>query len=572
MTERAATLRSNSQTGMAMEFDAASERYLLSPTTGPEKNTLRAGLFPIACWRLDDNCFPFGSSFVVPESQPEFTELAMLMKDHPGAPLSLFGHADPVGSEEFNKQLSGRRALAVYGLLLRDVKIWEKLYDNRLAPDDWHNYAIPRIRQTLNEPGSGEGTAASRAELYRRYMDWLSRFEDGTPFRLEKSHFLAQGVDAGGKGDYQGCSEFNPVLIFSKQQSDLYAAATDKTARNAANAPNRRVSALLFRPGTRVTPEKWPCPRASEAVAGCRKRFWSDAQQRLTPGPAKRQWQDTKDTFACRFYDRIAGDSPCESVARNTILIQLLYEDETPMANAKFEAVFGDVRLNGATDAKGKAVIEPPEGAEEPFELFLLEFPEAFVDPEPAAATAGHDEGRKRAARYWPENILGSLAFAFLLSALPAPSAEPVEVTLRGPLYSTGEPAQLSMTLRLDPRKPAGTVEFPAGESGRRFTMTRVSLVVQEQQKSAVVERVRYRLRYAINTCEHARPIAPHSPVTHWDPCRFTAADRRPSQLVSGEALLTREKSPGGEYFVAAGVPDVRDLWGVFRATGRIAP
>jgi len=35
------------------------------------------------------------------------------VKDHPACPLSVFGHADPVGSDDYNKALSGRRAMAV---------------------------------------------------------------------------------------------------------------------------------------------------------------------------------------------------------------------------------------------------------------------------------------------------------------------------------------------------------------------------------------------------------------------------------------------------------------------------
>src|SRR5687767_6276015 len=117
MSDTKTTFSSISDFGMASGFPAASETYLVSPTTAEEKNTLRAGLFPIGCWRLDDPCFPFGSSFVVADAKPEFTELGALTLEHPDAPLSLFGHADPIGDDESNKVLSGRRAKAVYAVL-----------------------------------------------------------------------------------------------------------------------------------------------------------------------------------------------------------------------------------------------------------------------------------------------------------------------------------------------------------------------------------------------------------------------------------------------------------------------
>ena len=71
---------------------------------------------------------------------------------------------------------------------------------------------------------------------------------------------------------------------------------------------------LIFRKGSRVAPFKWPCPRVTEGVAGCKKRFWSDGEKRrsrrLPDEP--REFEEAKDTFACRFYSRLVERSPCE--------------------------------------------------------------------------------------------------------------------------------------------------------------------------------------------------------------------------------------------------------------------
>ena len=136
----------------------------------------------------------------------------------------------------------------------------------------------------------------------------------GPELKLEKQDFLAHGDDAGGKGDFQGCSEFNPVLIFSQKDQTEFERDKDKTARDEANASNRRVVVLIFRKGSRVDPSKWPCPRVNEGVAGCRKRFWSDGEQRRSKRLADnpRKFEETLDTFACRFYQRLTSDSPCE--------------------------------------------------------------------------------------------------------------------------------------------------------------------------------------------------------------------------------------------------------------------
>jgi hypothetical protein len=232
--------------------------------------------------------------------------------------------------------LSGRRAKAVYALLLRDVAAWDALYANPQVR--WGDKAVQIMLDTLGyAPGHTDGTmdggthtalrnfqtdqhlgvtgnndAATRNRLFRVYMDDRCHGPGGAAFQLAKADFLARGADKSGKGDLQGCSEFNPVLVFSKAEDATYQKAADKTARDLDNAPNRRVVASLFKPGTKVDPGKWPCPTITEPTEGCRARFWSDGNARRAPQAARRRFDDTHDTFACRFYHRIATFSPCE--------------------------------------------------------------------------------------------------------------------------------------------------------------------------------------------------------------------------------------------------------------------
>jgi hypothetical protein len=104
--------------------------------------------------------------------------------------------------------------------------------------------------------------------------------------------------------------------VFSAQRQQAFDKQQDKTARNAANSPNRRVMVLIFRPGSKVDPARWPCPRASETSAGCRKRFWSDGESRRSKRltDTDREFELSKDTFACRFYHRLSDKSPCEAI------------------------------------------------------------------------------------------------------------------------------------------------------------------------------------------------------------------------------------------------------------------
>jgi hypothetical protein len=334
---------------------------LASPATAKQFNTVRSGIFPIACWRADDINFAFDSSFIGSAIASETRRLKRLMDIHPGSRISIFGHADPVGNEEYNKGLSGRRAQAVYGMLTRRDDLWEDLYGH----GDWGVASVQSMLAALKfKPGRSDGTMdqptkdaikafqaqnglgqdgvagpATRKVLYLQYMDLICRGPDSNPFKLTPDQFLGLGADSGGKGDYQGCSEFNPLLLFSQAEQQQFALDEDKTRRNQENQPNRRVVVLLFRAGAKVTADLWPCPRAKEPTAGCRKRFWSDHDKRLTNGPERREFGQDKEMFACRFYDRmINSNSPCERILA-VFKIRLFDRHARPIPGAPFQVI-----------------------------------------------------------------------------------------------------------------------------------------------------------------------------------------------------------------------------------------
>ena len=307
----------------------------VSPTTADDRNRITAAVFPIACWSVSDVRFAFDSSVLSPEVADEVAHLKSLREQHKRViggsastgkagvsiypPLSIFGHADPVGDDDYNKTLSGRRATAVYALLTRKTALWEKLYSQPFGGDRWDGQAIDLMLDATSASGTASvskqqalDSAGSRATLFQAYMDQIA----GDLKVDVNDDFLAAGADAGGKGDYQGCGEFNPLLLFSQAEQDEFEQPENKDERDDENAPNRRVLVLLFRPGSRIVAAKWPCPRATEGVAGCRKRFWSDGEARrskLLPDD-RRLFPDTADTFACRFYQRFAvrGDQSYE--------------------------------------------------------------------------------------------------------------------------------------------------------------------------------------------------------------------------------------------------------------------
>lgn len=326
-----------------------------APDKGSDFNTIRPQLVTIACKMLPGRHFAFDSSFISPQSAAGLTKFAKLMqalqdqddlKRFP--PCSVFGHADPVGpgeqshdqaqSDTYNKELSGRRARAVYGMLVRDVKFWDQLYENSYGGDQWGAWSVPmmlsvslqdgeppyyqgalepgndpkavkQIRQDTSDalrayklarglPASGAFDHATRMHLFLEYMDAICKYPDGTPFKLSPTDFLMQGKDPGLKGDVQGCGDFNEiVLLTADEETELAKTKDGRQARNELYKKDRRVLVYVFKHGTILDPKHWPCPRSTEGPDGCKKRFWSDYERRRKRTDQRRVFGTDMDLF-----------------------------------------------------------------------------------------------------------------------------------------------------------------------------------------------------------------------------------------------------------------------------------
>jgi len=367
--------------GVSGIHPGAVDAFHVAPTPASDRNTLRLQILPIACWRIEDLRFDFDSSFVRPEAAAEMADLASMHKAHAGAPISIFGHADPTGNDDYNKTLSGRRAKAIYALLVRDVDVWEKLYSNKFGGDDWGARSIQMMVRTLGfDPGvidgkiggrtkaaikdyqaskgdlamDGDAGPKTRKELFADYMDAICQDDGGQPFKLDaKDDFLAHASDPDLRGDVQGCSEFNPVLVFSKDEDQELSKPENKVERNAGNLPNRRVLVFFFPPGTKIKLGQWPCPAASDGPPKCKLAFWPNGDTRRSTGSERRVYGKTHGTMACRFYDRMARRSPCE-VARTAIRLRLLDSENDFIANAPYLLTLGNGEVReGQADAQG---------------------------------------------------------------------------------------------------------------------------------------------------------------------------------------------------------------------------
>ena len=341
-------------------------------------NKVRVSLDPIACWRMNDARFEFDSSFLLRDAATELAVLAEMVTIQPDSPISVFGHTDPVGRDDYNVVLGARRAKAIYGLLLHDDKVWEELFSSKFGGDDWsaknvagtmlstlgYSTASAEIKRFQLDHGlSDDGKVGhdTRRELFLAYMDTLF------PPHLKPQAFLGRGADAKHRADFQSCGEFNPILLLSKKESQTLPHAK----RNVENSPNRRVVVFFYQPGLRLDPTKWPCPAAplaqgaaAGAISTCTGRFWSNGEANRKPDPeTRRAFKENHDTFACRFYQRNAGWSPCEGGQKlKHWVIRLLKPGGppptagAPLANEPFVAIAGTDqtrRTVGATDANG---------------------------------------------------------------------------------------------------------------------------------------------------------------------------------------------------------------------------
>ncbi len=366
------------------------QTVLVAPATKSEKNTLRLPLEPIGCWRLDDPRFHFDSSFITPAAREEFAALGQLHQLLPDAPISVFGHADPVGNDEYNKRLSGRRAEAVYAVITRNAAMWEALYSQPHGEDHWRTREIQTILAALGyDTGPIDGiqgpitTAAirnfqkdhelladgiagpiTRKQLFLSYMDHLCTGDDGATFSIRPTGFLGRGADPKGKADYQGCGEFNPVLLFSAAENTAFQAPSQREARNQENTPNRRIVVYFFRANVETPPKKWPCPRTNEGTALCKTRLYADSAQRRSFQAERREWAQTHDTFACRFYQRLIMDSACERLhGAVPLLVKIVDHLGYPVDLKPFTLVVSDAEKEATTDKQGVINTLMPRGA-----------------------------------------------------------------------------------------------------------------------------------------------------------------------------------------------------------------
>jgi hypothetical protein len=465
--------------GACGAIDAYSENPPLLATADASPaplNTLRLVLRPVASFRLDDPRFHFDSSFVHPGAKEDFVAFADLASSHPRHRYVVYGHADPVGRDDYNKRLSGRRAKAVYAVLTRRVDLWEDLYSNAAGGDAWGHLEIQTMLEALgyqsstptNKDSNDEKVAVeafqgdhtdklkvdgkcgekTRAELFRCYMDYLCEPESqesgestesnppAEPFSLKPTDFLGQGKDAQGKGDYYGCGEANPVFLLSKDESAKFEKQSDKTERDRLNSVNRRVVIMVFRPNAKL-PSSWPCPRVSEGDGDCKSHFWGDAKTRRSPRDERTTFGKSEDTFGCQHYHQIAFDvTPERMLGCRRLQLRVIDHYGKAAKGAVAVVWIDDVAYRtAAADSEGNVRVTVPDGkyGVETWDGDMLETSTAFTNFEGDAVS--DMEGISELDQLDAEELPGTAIESLVLDIDNDPaesqlSEAPVEVTM----------------------------------------------------------------------------------------------------------------------------------------------
>jgi hypothetical protein len=206
---------------------------------------------------------------------------------NPDGKLAVYGHADAVGEESYNKSLSERRARSAYALLVKDPQGWEDLHKE----ENWGLSQVQCLLQHAGEdPGAVDGkdgpkTQAAvksfqgkkglaqdgnagpdtRKALYKAFMDDCNGLE-----------LKAKDFDSIDGAPTAGCSESNPLV---------------KTG--SADEGNRRVT-VLFLKSNKNFPIQYPCKKGD--IGPCQ------AQVKRKPSERRRP------SYGCFFYDDLVKE------------------------------------------------------------------------------------------------------------------------------------------------------------------------------------------------------------------------------------------------------------------------
>ena len=314
----------------------------------------------IECVCIPGVTFEFDNSFIRPTVVNHMEKLDQAMERSPDAKVIVMGHTDRVGSEQYNKELSERRARSAYAFVTNQPDIWEELYNQ----EHWGTTVIQEILTDLGyDPGPVNGvqgdqtTAAIKAFQADRGLK-----VDGVAGPITRRQMFLDYMT--GKHDVQiaddqffppkfmGCGEFNPLV--PPNENEL---ANAGRGRRPGNEPNRRVVFFLFQ----NPPTSMPCKL--KQLAPCKAQI-------AQPG------ERDNPLHACAYYDAISVQCRCElggTDPESLVHISVLLRSNSgavPLANRKYKIFLEEGQvLEGTTDREGLVSHEDVPPGDYPLEI-----------------------------------------------------------------------------------------------------------------------------------------------------------------------------------------------------------
>lgn len=266
------------------------------------------------CHEVPGAHFEFGRSFVRREGILRLAQIAQALSADDGRKAMIFGHTDLAGSIGLNKELSERRAKAIYALFVHDADAWEELFsgsaDGALWKEKWDVLEAQHMLNTLGvlddqgQPLKESGVRdASTQQAIRRFR--LGDYPNKPAEQVELSPDSVLGQDGRrelflayakrvsrkpierarfssiGGSPFMGCGEFNPLSLSAQDQE------------------SRRAVVFVF------------APAAEPQALPCKLRSLGPCQANLRPVPSAPDPQ-AKPPYRCKVYVDVASSCPCQ--------------------------------------------------------------------------------------------------------------------------------------------------------------------------------------------------------------------------------------------------------------------
>ena len=281
------------------------------------------------CREVPGAHFEFGRSFLRKDALQPLSEMVEDLQGKPIRKGMIFAHTDKVGAEALNKELSERRAKAIFALFTHDTDAWEDLFMNRFSGGHWSEQWGTREVQhmlgallvtdddglLLDEDGvQGQKTTQAIKRFQRGdYPDLpaeqaplvddgvvgpLSRKELFLAYakRISREPLPADRLATVNGEKYMGCGEYNPLHLSAK------------------DAESRRAVVFLF--DAAAEPQGLPCKLG--ALGPCRANLDPELTEEDPEG---------KPPYRCRVYQQVATLCPCNGGGElnHDLIIQLPY-------------------------------------------------------------------------------------------------------------------------------------------------------------------------------------------------------------------------------------------------------